>query len=112
MAVREAHERVRPRGWIDLNQCLELVDRLLGLARHEVAFAKGCSQIGALGRKFQPGFKKWDRILEVVLRHAYEGQKEDDVGILGSQFVRAREQIESIDRSRLIGVDLREQVKS
>src|SRR5438445_8199049 len=47
--VRESHESKRPRRRIEIDQFLELNDRLFGLAGHEVTFSRGSVEIGPLG---------------------------------------------------------------
>ena len=69
-------------------------------------------KIGSFRSDFQARFQQRDRVLEIVLRHADPGQKEDDVRIFRCQLVSARQQIQSIYRSGLLGINLRQQVES
>ena len=96
---------------IQFDQDFEFVDRLLRFSGHEIAFAQGGVEIGSLRGDFQTGFEQRDRVFEIILRHADPGQQKDDVRIFRGKLVGARQQIEGIHHSGLLGVDPRHQVE-
>ena len=83
-----------------------------GLARHEIAFAQRGVQIGSLRGNFQARFEQRNRIFKIVLRHADASHQEDHVGVLGRQLVSAHQQIESVRRPRLFGINLSQEIES
>ena len=85
--------------------------RFVRLAGHEVTFAKGCAEIGALRGNFDAGFEKRNGVFKIILGHADAAEQKNDVGVFRSEFVRADEQFECVHGAGLFGIDLGEQVK-
>ena len=111
MAVREPHERIGTRGRIQFDQSFELFDGLFRFAGHEITFAESGVQIGALRSNFHAGFQQRNRVFEIILRHADAGEEKDDVRVFGGKLVGANQQVQSVDRFLLRGIDLRQQIK-
>ena len=111
MPVRESQKCIGARRGIQSDQSFEFLDRLLHFSRHEIALAQGGVKIGPLRSDFQTRFQQRNRVLEIILRHADPGQKKDDVRILRCQLVGARQQIQRIHRSGLLGINLGQQVR-
>ena len=68
-------------------------------------------KIRAIRRDLQAGFEQRDGIFKIVLRHANAGHQENDIRILRGEFVSADERIQCVYRSRLVEVNLPQQVQ-
>ena len=81
---------------------LKFLDRFLCFPGHEVAFAQGGVQVGALRRNLQAGFEQRNRIFKIILGHADASHQENHVRILRRQLMCAHQQIESIQTAWLV----------
>ena len=111
MPIRKAHECIRTRRRIYLDQGLKFFNRFLRFSRHEITLTECSVKIGALRSGFESRLQQGNRILEKVLRHAHTRKQKRDVRIIRSDFVRTRQHIECIDWPRLIRIHLAEKIK-
>ena len=85
VAIREPQKCVGTGGVFEFKKLLEFFDGLLDLSGHEVAFPQRSQQVGSLAEQSaDPTSSKRNRILKIILRHAYLGHEEDDIGVLRS----------------------------
>jgi len=111
VAIGEAEKSVRAGGGIDCDKIVEFFDSFFRAAGHEITFTEGSMEVGTARSEFDAGFEERNCVFEIVLTHADAAEEKDDVKIFGSEFVGADEELECVNRARLIVVDLREEVK-
>src|SRR6266436_2117511 len=77
MAIGKSHECIGARRRIERDERLELVDRFFCLPGHEIAFAEGGVEVGALGSDLHARSEERYRVFEIILRHTDAGEKKD-----------------------------------